>query len=108
MKSTKHLTQEKEGIYGRITEFLCKEKKRVENGCVLLNLVCLRCIIETSFIDISLFQLVVLNPDVRGQNDHNSFYGGRCFAEFFFLFIYFISWRLITLQYCSGFCNTLT
>ena len=28
---------------------------------------------------------------------------------FFYLFIYlfFISWRLITLQYCSGFCHTL-
>ena len=30
----------------------------------------------------------------------------------FFIFIYFsfifISWRLITLQYCSGFCHTLT
>ena len=32
----------------------------------------------------------------------------------FFLFIYlfipfiFISWRLITLHYCSGFCHTLT
>ena len=26
---------------------------------------------------------------------------------FFFLFI-FTSWRLITLQYCSGFCHTLT
>ena len=25
-----------------------------------------------------------------------------------FFFIYFISWRLITLQYCSGFCHTLT
>ena len=30
-----------------------------------------------------------------------------------FIFIYFfpfifISWRLITLQYCSGFCHTLT
>ena len=29
-----------------------------------------------------------------------------------FLFIYFpfifISWRLVTLQYCSGFCHTLT
>ena len=25
----------------------------------------------------------------------------------FYLFIY-ISWRLITLQYCSGFCHTLT
>ena len=27
--------------------------------------------------------------------------------EFFFSFI-FISWRLINLQYCSGFCHTLT
>ena len=25
----------------------------------------------------------------------------------FFLFFFFISWRLITLQYCSGFCHTL-
>ena len=32
-----------------------------------------------------------------------------CWKTFFFfhLFIY-ISWRLITLQYCSGFCHTLT
>ena len=29
------------------------------------------------------------------------------FFKFFFSFI-FISWRLITLQYCSGFCHTLT
>ena len=29
------------------------------------------------------------------------------FFVFFFPFI-FISWRLITLQYCSGFCHTLT
>ena len=28
-------------------------------------------------------------------------------GEFFFPFS-FISWRLITLQYCSGFCHTLT
>ena len=30
-----------------------------------------------------------------------------CFFLFFFPFI-FIRWRLITLQYCSGFCHTLT
>ena len=31
------------------------------------------------------------------------------FGFFYFLFFYFfISWRLITLQYCSGFCHTLT
>ena len=26
---------------------------------------------------------------------------------FFLIFIFFISWRLIILQYCSGFCHTL-
>ena len=34
------------------------------------------------------------------------------FLSFFFpfpsLFFFLISWRLITLQYCSGFCHTLT
>ena len=30
------------------------------------------------------------------------------FFTFFFKFIFLISWRLITLQYCSGFCHTLT
>ena len=25
-----------------------------------------------------------------------------------FIYLFFISWRLITLQYCSGFCHTLT
>ena len=30
-------------------------------------------------------------------------------TEFFFFFPFiFIGWRLITLQYCSGFCHTLT
>ena len=28
--------------------------------------------------------------------------------SFFFFSLIFISWRLITLQYCSGFCHTLT
>ena len=32
----------------------------------------------------------------------------QLFIIFIFLFIFFISWRLITLQYCSGFCHTLT
>ena len=30
------------------------------------------------------------------------------FYFFIFIFFIFISWRLITLQYCSGFCHTLT
>ena len=37
---------------------------------------------------------------------HQSFPASGSFL-FFFSFI-FISWRLITLQYCSGFCHTLT
>ena len=32
-----------------------------------------------------------------------------CYVYLFFIFsLIFISWRLITLQYCSGFCHTLT
>ena len=34
-------------------------------------------------------------------------YREECIVSHFFSFI-FISWRLITLQYCSGFCHTLT
>ena len=30
------------------------------------------------------------------------------FIYFYFFPIIFINWRLITLQYCSGFCHTLT
>ena len=30
------------------------------------------------------------------------------FQIFFFFSFIFISWRLITLQYCSGFCHTWT
>ena len=36
---------------------------------------------------------------------------GDCSHEFIYLFVFlftFISWRLITLQHCSGFCHTLT
>ena len=36
---------------------------------------------------------------------------GFWFSLFFFCYFFsfiFISWRLITLQYCSGFCHTLT
>ena len=36
----------------------------------------------------------------------------RINSNFVFVFVFvsfiFISWRLITLQYCSGFCHTLT
>ena len=34
---------------------------------------------------------------------------GHCAGDYFIFFPFiFISWRLITLQYCSGFCHTLT
>ena len=39
------------------------------------------------------------------------FFSLNCLLSFFFPLIFsfiFISWRLITLQYCSGFCHTLT
>ena len=39
---------------------------------------------------------------------HSPHYSHRIFFFFFFLSFIFISWRLITLQYCSCFCNTLT
>ena len=32
----------------------------------------------------------------------------RKYLEHFFFSFIFISWKLITLQYCSGFCHTLT
>ena len=34
--------------------------------------------------------------------------GSSAFSFFFIFSCTFISWRLITLQYCSGFCHTLT
>ena len=34
--------------------------------------------------------------------------GPYCLSIFFFFPFIFISWRLITLQYCSGFCHMLT
>ena len=40
------------------------------------------------------------DPLEEGMATHSS-------ILFFFKLIYF-NWRLITLQYCSGFCNTLT
>ena len=38
----------------------------------------------------------------------NCFLIPRGLRAFFFFSFIFISWRLITLQYCSGFCHTLT
>ena len=46
-----------------------------------------------------------LSPIKCEQKWHESL-TSRC--SFFFSPFIFISWRLITLQYCSGFCHTLT
>ena len=51
-----------------------------------------------TFADVECLMLAVM------AYDH---YVAICIHFFFFPFI-FISWRLITLQYCSGFCHTLT
>ena len=53
------------------------------------------------------------NPWVRKIPWRKKLQSTPVFFFFFALFIYFfpfifISWRLITLQYCSGFCHTLT
>ena len=42
-----------------------------------------------------------------GKSDAPGLFSGFFFFFFFSSFTY-ISWRLITLQYCSGFCHTLT
>ena len=47
---------------------------------------------------------------LKASKQH-SFFSFFFFWDYFingFFFILFISWRLITLQYCSGFCHTLT
>ena len=42
------------------------------------------------------------------RNFHLIYFFFRFLYFIFFLPFIFISWRLITLQYCSGFCHTLT
>ena len=42
------------------------------------------------------------------QATFHFFYFFEIILSMAFFFILFISWRLITLQYCSGFCHTLT
>ena len=46
-----------------------------------------------------------VKPIITGQDKDKMPRFQECY--YFFSFI-FISWRLITLQYCSGFCHTLT
>ena len=46
------------------------------------------------------------SPPAFNLSQHQGLFQGVS-SSFFFSFV-FISWRLITLQYCSGFCRTLT
>ena len=49
------------------------------------------------------------SPPAFNLSQHSgSFSRSKFFFFFFFFSFVFISWRLITLQYCSGFCHTLT
>ena len=49
-------------------------------------------------------------PHLSNRDKTSCFFVFCFFFKFFLIFspIMFISWRLITLQYCSGFCHTLT
>ena len=46
-------------------------------------------------------------PFSRGSSQHKDWTQVSCIAGRFF-FVCLFNWRLITLQYCSGFCHTLT
>ena len=48
-----------------------------------------------------------IHPSVSSSFIRNELFFLLLFFNIYFPFI-FISWRLITLQYCSGFCHTLT
>ena len=68
--------------------------------------------------------MVVIQSGYGGEAENGMLSGNsseKCLFFFFFFFTFtsiatlfyffsfiFISWRLITLQYCSGFCHTLT
>ena len=49
----------------------------------------------------------MINTGKRGRGRLEVWDGHVHTAAFFFFFNFFISWRLITLQYCSGFCHTM-
>ena len=48
--------------------------------------------------------LLAVQGSLKSLLQHHSLF----IYEFFLCLFFFISWRLITLQYCSGFCHTLT
>ena len=59
----------------------------------------------------SIFYIHFLNAKgIESLSPFGYFYkhSRKVFIYFLFFPFIFISWRLITLQYCSGFCHTLT
>ena len=51
-------------------------------------------------------QILALTFKIHYVDVCNNWLGFYYYYFYYFSFIY-ISWRLITLQYCSGFCHTL-
>ena len=54
------------------------------------------------------YHLTISSSVVPSSSCLQSFPASGSFLSFFFPSFIFISWRLISLQYCSGFCHTLT
>ena len=50
----------------------------------------------------------VIIPSWLSGSWRSFLYSSSVYSYYLFFFFSFISWRLITLQYCSGFCHTLT
>ena len=62
---------------------------------------------DTDLNSINEFEIIFTEHSAQQQQNTLFFFFRGTGISFFFPFI-FISWRLITLQYCSGFCHTLT
>ena len=67
--------------------------------------------VKASFSPIGLLNLLYLQQGVTLDPNHGSLAPkgnvSSFFVSFNFFSFIFISWRLITLQYCGGFCHTL-
>ena len=58
---------------------------------------------------IQIFPFFICEETKTAEIKHTILLFFKCFCAFLIFFpIIFISWRLITLQYCSGFCHTST
>ena len=69
---------------------------------ITLLLFVIKCVYFMSYI-----QMQIHRYD-RDKKTQTEFLNSRSWVTSFFFPFIFISWRLVTLQYCSGFCHTLT